>query len=101
MIIVVKRICAEACFQVRPSNKSICCVIFVIVYVDGWLHHNKIFSFKTKKFIVARYEYLDSEDSINNWFIKFFWFCWSAAKITKYVLSKGNSSVNDSFKHST
>ena len=39
----VKIVSVEACFQVRPSNKNICCVIFVLGDIDGWLHHNKIF----------------------------------------------------------
>ena len=51
-------ICVEACFQARPSNKNICFVIFVLGNIDVWLHHNKIFSFKIKKSIVARYEYI-------------------------------------------
>ena len=57
-IIAVMTICVEACFQARPSNKNICFVIFVLGNIDVWLHHNKIFSFKIKKSIVARYEYI-------------------------------------------
>ena len=60
MIIAVKAICAEACFQARPSNKNICCVIFAVGNINGWLHHNKILYFKTKKSIVAGYEYMKS-----------------------------------------
>ena len=60
MIIAVKAICAETCFQARLSKKNICFVIFIVVNIDGWLHHNKIFSFKMKKSIVARYEYMNS-----------------------------------------
>ena len=48
MMIAVKTICAEACFQARASNKNICRVIFVLGNIDGWLHYNKIFSFKMK-----------------------------------------------------
>ena len=55
----VKTVCVEAYFQVRPSNKNIGCVIFVLGDIDGWLHHNKIFFFKTK-FIIARYDYINS-----------------------------------------
>ena len=55
MIIAVKAICAEACFQARPSNKNICCVIFAVGNINCWLHHNK-----TKKSIVAEYEYMKS-----------------------------------------
>ena len=28
----------------------------------------KIFSFNTKESLIARYEYMKSEDSVNNWF---------------------------------
>ena len=35
-------------------------VIFVVRNIDGWLHHNKLFSFKMKKSIVARYEDMNS-----------------------------------------
>ena len=37
MIIAVKTICVEACFQVRLSNKNIFHVIFVVGNMDGWL----------------------------------------------------------------
>ena len=70
MIIVVKKICVGSMFSSRPSNKNICHVISVLGNIDGWLHQNKIFSFKAKKSILARYEYTNSEDSINNPFIK-------------------------------
>ena len=39
---------------------NICRVIFVVGNIDGWLHHNKIFSFKTKNSIIARREYIKS-----------------------------------------
>ena len=48
MVIAVKTIYAEASFQGRPPNKNICCVKFVVGNIDGWLHHNKTFSFKMK-----------------------------------------------------
>ena len=60
MIIAGMTICAQACFQARPSNENICRVIFVVGNIDGWLRHNKIFFFKTKWSIVARYEYMNS-----------------------------------------
>ena len=44
----VKTVCVGACFQVRPSNKNICCAIFVLGDIDGWLHHNKIFFFQNE-----------------------------------------------------
>ena len=43
-----------------PSNKNICCVIFVWDNIDDWLHHNKIFSFKMKISLLARYDYVKS-----------------------------------------
>ena len=67
MVIPAKTICEEESFQAKPSNKNICC-IFVISNIDGWLHHKKIFSFNTKESLVARYEYMKSEDSVNNCF---------------------------------
>ena len=90
----MKTICAEAFFQARSSNKNICCAIFVIDKIDGWLHHNKIFSFKMKKSMASIQVYEQFGDSINNWFIKLFWFSWKATKITKYLLSKCKSSVS-------
>ena len=60
MIIAMKKICAKPCFHARPSNKKICCLIFVLCNIDDWLHHSKIFFFKTKKSIVARYEFMNS-----------------------------------------
>ena len=48
MVIAVKTICAEASFQARLPNKNICCAKFVVGSIDGWLHHNKTFSFKMK-----------------------------------------------------
>ena len=47
MVTAVETICAEAWFQARLSNKNICRVIFVAGNKDGWLHHNKMFPFKT------------------------------------------------------
>ena len=60
MIIDVKTICVEACFQARPSNKNICCVIFIVGNIHGWLHYNEIFFFQNEEVIVARYEYFNS-----------------------------------------
>ena len=58
MTIVVKTISAEARFQTRLSNKNIFHVIFIVGNIDGWLYHNRIFSFKTKMLVVARYAYI-------------------------------------------
>ena len=48
MIIAVKTIYAEACFQARPSDKNICHVIFVVGNANGWLH-NKIYFLSKQK----------------------------------------------------
>ena len=47
----------EQCFQARPLNKKICPAIFVIGRIYYWVHRIKIFSFKSKRPIVARYDY--------------------------------------------
>ena len=39
---------------------NICCVLFVVGDKNGWLNHNKMFSFETKMLIVARYDYMNS-----------------------------------------
>ena len=59
MIIAVNIIYAKACFRARPSDKNIYSIIFVLGNIHGWLHH-KIVSFKTRKSIVAWYEYMNS-----------------------------------------
>ena len=46
-------------FKPDCQNKNICCAIFVVSNIDGWAHHTKIFSFKMKKSIVARYDYMN------------------------------------------
>ena len=96
MVNAVKTICAEACFLAWLSNKYSKCNISHKGNIDGWLQHDKIYSFKTKKSIVARFEYMNNsikKDSINNQFIKLFWFSWSANEITKYLLSKRKLSL--------
>ena len=93
MIIVAKIICAEPCFHARRSNKKICWVIFVLGDTDGWLHHNKIISFKTKKSIVARSEYMNSL-KIPSTTHKTIFFSWSATEISKYLLSKRNTRIH-------
>ena len=45
---------------VKTDCQTICFVIFVWGSIDDWLHHNKIFSFKTKMHILARYDYIKS-----------------------------------------
>ena len=47
MVIAVKTICAETCYQARLSDKNICSVIFVVGNIYH-IYHNKIFSFKMK-----------------------------------------------------
>ena len=67
MVIAEKTICVEACFQARPSNKNICCIIFVVFNIDDWLHYNRFFSFKMK------WVYKQFEDFANNRFINRSW----------------------------
>ena len=58
-----------------------------IVTYEDLLHYNKIFSFKTKKSIVAKYEYMNSLKILSTISSSnFFWFSQLATEITKYLL---------------
>ena len=82
--------------------RSIC-----LRYIDGWPYHNKIFSFKTKKSIVARHEYMNdlkipsaiSSQNHFGWPLKSWNICfWNVSKVQRALLNiQPNSSNKMSF----